>query len=109
MCNDQHLLRMTVNDCKASSRQLTVRLCTSASVLMLASSIRRRLLQWLYTGSTSRQIIDDCICNGLMSKEPDKQIGIKLSLEMNHPSICRIMLAAVVLDAMLVNAAFLGA
>ncbi|GFV53751.1 uncharacterized protein TNCV_4505341 [Trichonephila clavipes] len=40
----------------------------------------------LYTESHSRQIIDGCVCNGLMSTEPGKHIGIKLSFQMNHAS-----------------------
>ncbi|GFY31685.1 transposable element Tcb2 transposase [Trichonephila clavipes] len=41
----RHLLRMAVNDRTASSRQLAVRWSTAKSILMSASSIRRRLLQ----------------------------------------------------------------
>ncbi|GFY35728.1 uncharacterized protein TNCV_4841041 [Trichonephila clavipes] len=33
----------------------------------------------LYTGSPSRQTIDGCVYNGLMSTEPGKLIDIKLS------------------------------
>ncbi|GFT54024.1 transposable element Tc1 transposase [Trichonephila clavipes] len=42
--DDRDLLRMAVNDCTASSRQLTARWATATDVLMSASSIRRRLL-----------------------------------------------------------------
>ena len=46
-----------------------------------------------------------------MSTEHGKLIGIKLSFQMNHASICGIMMTAFVLDqrSMLVNAAFLMA
>ncbi|GFV52940.1 transposable element Tcb2 transposase [Trichonephila clavipes] len=57
----------------------------------------------------SGQNIDGCDCNGLMSTEPGKLIGTKLSFQMNHASICGTMMAAFVLDAMLVNAAFQSA
>ncbi|GFX38299.1 transposable element Tcb2 transposase [Trichonephila clavipes] len=33
------------------------------------------------------QIIDGCICNGLMSTVPGKLIGTKLSFQMNHASV----------------------
>ncbi|GFX17615.1 uncharacterized protein TNCV_474151 [Trichonephila clavipes] len=54
----------------------------------------------------SRQIIDGCVCNGLMNSEPEKLIGTKLSFQMNHVSICGTMMTAFELDAMPVNAAF---
>ncbi|GFS55936.1 transposable element Tcb2 transposase [Trichonephila clavipes] len=63
----------------------------------------------LYTGSPSRQTIDGCVCNGLMSTEPDKLIGTKLSFQMNYASICRTMMAAFLLDAIPLNAAFQSA
>ncbi|GFV85547.1 uncharacterized protein TNCV_3773711 [Trichonephila clavipes] len=63
----------------------------------------------LYTESSSRQTIDGYVCNGLMSTEPGKQIGPKLSLHMKHASICETMIAVFVLDAMPVNAAFQSA
>ncbi|GFS95235.1 putative DD41D transposase [Trichonephila clavipes] len=53
-----------------------------------------------------RKIINGCVCNELMSTEPGKVIGTKLSFQMNHTSICGTMMAAFVLDAMPVNAAF---
>ncbi|GFW56461.1 transposable element Tcb2 transposase [Trichonephila clavipes] len=79
---------------------------------MSALSIRRRLLRrGLRTRVSlyripSRQTINDCVCNGLMSTKPGKLIGTKLSFQMNSASICGTMMAAFVLDAMLVNAAF---
>ncbi|GFW31837.1 transposable element Tcb2 transposase [Trichonephila clavipes] len=42
--DDRHLLRMAMNDSTASSRQLAARWSTATSVLMSASSIRRRPL-----------------------------------------------------------------
>ncbi|GFU51198.1 transposable element Tcb2 transposase [Trichonephila clavipes] len=43
-CDDRRLLRMTVNDCTASSRQLAARWSTVIGVPMSTLSIRRRLL-----------------------------------------------------------------
>ena len=43
--------------------------------------------------------------NALMSTEPGKLIGTKLPFQMNHASVCGTMMAAFVLDTMLVNAA----
>ncbi|GFW70325.1 HTH_Tnp_Tc3_2 domain-containing protein [Trichonephila clavipes] len=103
---------MAVNGRTASSRQLAARWSTDTGVLMSASSIRRRLLhrgllaRCLYTGSSFRLTIDGCVCNGLMSTEPGKLIGTKLSFQMNHASICRTVMATFVLDAMPMNAAF---
>ncbi|GFT32256.1 transposable element Tc1 transposase [Trichonephila clavipes] len=42
--DDRHLLRMAVNDCTASSRQLTASWSSATGVLILASSICRRLI-----------------------------------------------------------------
>ncbi|GFX19726.1 transposable element Tcb2 transposase [Trichonephila clavipes] len=42
--DDRHQFRMAVNDSTTSSRQLTARWSTATSVLILASSISRRLL-----------------------------------------------------------------
>ncbi|PRD31046.1 UNVERIFIED_CONTAM: hypothetical protein NCL1_24552 [Trichonephila clavipes] len=60
----------------------------------------------LYSGSPSRQTINGCVCNALMSTEPGKLIDTKLSFQVYHASICGTMMAAFVLDAMPVNAAF---
>ncbi|GFX21168.1 transposable element Tcb2 transposase [Trichonephila clavipes] len=64
---------------------------------------------WMTEGDDppSRQTVDGCVCNGLMSTELNKLIHTKLSFQMNHASICGSMMAAFVLDAMPVNAAFL--
>ena len=59
-----------------------------------------------YTGSPSQQTIDGYICNGLMSTEPGKLIGSKLSFQMNHFSIWGFMMATFMLDTMVVNTAF---
>ncbi|GFS96691.1 uncharacterized protein TNCV_4754041 [Trichonephila clavipes] len=111
-CDDRRLLRMAVNDRTASSRQLAARWSTATGVLMAASSIRRRLLHRglcarvsLYR-LPSRQTIDGCVCNGLMSTESGKLMGTKLSFQMNHAAIWGILMAAFVLDAMPVKAAF---
>ena len=47
-----------------------------------------------------------CVYSGLMSTEPGKLIGTKLSFQMNHASIYGTIMAAFVLEAMPVNAAF---
>ncbi|GFY02071.1 uncharacterized protein TNCV_5099321 [Trichonephila clavipes] len=60
----------------------------------------------LYTGSPSWQNIDGCVCIELMIPEPGKLIRTKLSFKMNHASMCETMMAAFVLDVILVNAAF---
>ncbi|GFT22410.1 transposable element Tcb2 transposase [Trichonephila clavipes] len=92
---------MVVNDRTASSRQLAARLSTATGVLMSASSIRRRLQpRGLRARVPLRQSIDGCVCGGLTSTEPDKLIGTKLSFQMNYASICGIMMAPFVLDAM---------
>ncbi|GFU72656.1 transposable element Tc1 transposase [Trichonephila clavipes] len=82
-----HLLRMAVNDRKTSSKQLTVCWSTGKSVLMSASSISRRLMhrglraKVLLYRIPSRQTIDDCVCNWLMSTQPGKLIGNKCFLD----------------------------
>ncbi|GFV51516.1 uncharacterized protein TNCV_2908191 [Trichonephila clavipes] len=58
-------------------------------------------------GSHSKQTIN--VCNGLMSTEPGKLIGTKLSFQMNHASVYGTMMATFVLDAMPMNAAFQSA
>ncbi|GFW83827.1 transposable element Tcb2 transposase [Trichonephila clavipes] len=72
----------------APSRQLAARWSTAASVLTSASSIT---------------IV---VCNGLMSTELGKLNGRNLFFQMNHTSISETMMAAFVLDAMPLNAAF---
>ncbi|GFX29849.1 uncharacterized protein TNCV_4749781 [Trichonephila clavipes] len=64
--------------------------------------------QWLTEGDDPPhgKPLTGCVCNGLMSTEPGKLIDTKLSFQMNHTSICWIMMAAFVLDAMPMNAAF---
>ncbi|GFX16724.1 uncharacterized protein TNCV_4187001 [Trichonephila clavipes] len=59
----------------------------------------------LYTGFPSWQTIDGYVYNGVISTEPGKLIGTKLSFQMNHASICGAMMAAFMLDAMPVNTA----
>ncbi|GFY07723.1 uncharacterized protein TNCV_4133201 [Trichonephila clavipes] len=63
----------------------------------------------LYTGPPSLQTTKVCNCIGLISTEPCKLIGTKLSFQKNHASICGTMMAAIVLDALSVNAAFQSA
>ncbi|GFX81431.1 HTH_Tnp_Tc3_2 domain-containing protein [Trichonephila clavipes] len=91
---------MAVNDHTASSRQFAARWSTATAVLISASSVCRRL---------SRQTIDGCVYNGLMSTEPAKLIGTKLSFHMNHASVCETMVAVFVLGTMTVNSAFQSA
>ncbi|GFW54704.1 HTH_Tnp_Tc3_2 domain-containing protein [Trichonephila clavipes] len=81
---------MAENDHTASSRQLTANWSTA-------------------TGSSSRQTIDGCVCNGLISTEPGNLIGTKLAFQINHASFCGTMVTAFVLDAILVNTAFQSA
>ncbi|GFX56888.1 transposable element Tcb2 transposase [Trichonephila clavipes] len=107
--DDRHLLRMAVNDRTASSRQLVYCYrCTNVGFVDVCCTVDC-MQGCLYTGSPSRQTIDGCVCNGLMNTEPGKLIGTKLSFQMNHVSICGTMMAAFVLDAMPVNAAFQSA
>ncbi|PRD33858.1 UNVERIFIED_CONTAM: Transposable element Tcb2 transposase [Trichonephila clavipes] len=110
--DDRHLLRMAVNDRTASSRQLAARWSTATGVLMSASSIRRRLLH-----------------RGLRARMPLYRISLtanhrRLRLQWTHEhrawqaywhqvifsdeSRFNLM-AAFVLDAMPVNAAFQSA
>ncbi|GFY24917.1 transposable element Tcb2 transposase [Trichonephila clavipes] len=99
----------------ASSKKLATLWSTATGVLMPAESIRQRLqLRGLRARVSlysipSRQTIDGCVCNGLLSTEPGKRIGTKLSFQMNHASICGALLAAFVLGTMPVNAAFQSA
>ncbi|GFY18294.1 uncharacterized protein TNCV_2047001 [Trichonephila clavipes] len=113
--DDRHLLHMAVNDHTASSRQLAARWSTIIGALM---RIRQFIdvyctvdcmQECLYAGSPSRQIIDSCVCNGLMSTKPGKLISTKLFFQMNHASNFGNMMAVFVLDAMPVNAAFQSA
>ncbi|GFS85594.1 transposable element Tcb2 transposase [Trichonephila clavipes] len=87
-----------------------------ARVQWNSSTVMRVWKQWSCehrttrkTGFPSRQTTDGCVCNGLMSTEPDKLIGTKLFFQMNHASIYGTIMAAFVLDAMSVNAAFQSA
>ena len=54
---------------------------------------------------TLRQIIDVCVCNGLMSTKPGKVICTKLAFQINHDSICAAM-ASFLLGLIPDNAAF---
>ncbi|GFU49750.1 transposable element Tcb2 transposase [Trichonephila clavipes] len=108
--DEQRTTRKTI-----SGRRKVARRSTATGLPMSASSIRRRLLHRglharvpLYR-IPSRQTIDGCVCNGLMSTEPGKLIGTKLSFQMNHASISGAMMAAFVSDALPVNAAFQSA
>ncbi|GFT84536.1 HTH_Tnp_Tc3_2 domain-containing protein [Trichonephila clavipes] len=108
--DDRHLLRMALSNCTASSRQLAAHCFTATGVLMSTSSVLRRSLnrglraRVTYIGSPSRQTINGCVYNGLMSIEPGKLIGTKLSFQMNHALVCGTMMAAFVSDARPVNA-----
>ena len=81
---------MTVNDHTDSSRQLEARWSTATGVLMLASSIRRRLL---HRELNARMLLYKIPLTEkhrrlhlqwLMSTDPGKLIGTKLSFQMNH-------------------------
>ncbi|GFV36940.1 uncharacterized protein TNCV_4545281 [Trichonephila clavipes] len=82
--DDRHLVCMMVNDRTAASRQLAARWSTATSILMSAS---RQFADvcctvdcvqgFIRTGFPSRQIIDGCVCNGLMNSEPGGLIGNK--------------------------------
>ncbi|GFU75057.1 HTH_Tnp_Tc3_2 domain-containing protein [Trichonephila clavipes] len=107
---------MAVNGHTDSSRQLAARWSTATRVLISAMPTRRRLPRRglrarvpLCRIPPPRQTIDSYVCNRLMSTEPGKLIGTKLSFQMNHVSICGTMMATFVLDAMPVNAAFQSA
>ncbi|GFU30076.1 uncharacterized protein TNCV_3262831 [Trichonephila clavipes] len=63
----------------------------------------------LYTGFSSRQTIEGCVCNGLISIEPGKLIDTKLSFQMNHASIGETIMTGFVLGTMPANAAFQSA
>ena len=60
----------------------------------------------LYIGSLSKQIIDGCVGNDLVSTETYKLIGTKWSFRMNQTSVCGTIMAVFVIDAMAVKAAF---
>ncbi|GFY11222.1 HTH_Tnp_Tc3_2 domain-containing protein [Trichonephila clavipes] len=88
---------------------------TATGALMSPSPIPRRLLHSglrarrpLYR-IPSRQTIDGYVCNGLMNTGPGDLIGTKYSFQMNPASISGAMMAAFVLDALPVNAAFQSA
>ena len=98
---------MAMNDRTAFSRQLAARWSTATGVLMSWSSIHRRLLHHELPARDPLTVIHrHCVCNGLMSTDPGKLIGTKLSFQINHVSISETMKAAFVLDAMPVSAAF---
>ncbi|GFW15761.1 uncharacterized protein TNCV_3582591 [Trichonephila clavipes] len=87
---------MAVNNRTAFSRQLAARWTTATGVLYYDVCCTVYCGQeCLYTGFPSRQTINACVCNELMSK----LIGTKLSFQMNHASIWGIMMAAFVLNA----------
>ncbi|GFX79544.1 uncharacterized protein TNCV_825331 [Trichonephila clavipes] len=80
-CDNRHLLHMAVNDRTffSSSWQYVVLLlqvykCRLRQFVNVCCTVD--CVQWcLYTGFPSRQTIDGCACNVLMSTEPDKLIG----------------------------------
>ncbi|GFV51369.1 hypothetical protein TNCV_5016901 [Trichonephila clavipes] len=65
---------MAVNDHTAFSWQLTARWSTATDVSFVNwSTSSATWIGWqglLYTGYPSRQTINGCVCNGLMSAEP---------------------------------------
>ncbi|GFS86333.1 transposable element Tcb2 transposase [Trichonephila clavipes] len=91
-------------------------LCTSDEEGLIATQIPevstklREHPQLLYIKDhPSWKTINGCVCNGLMSTEPGKPIGTKLSFQINHASICGTIMPTFVLDAMPVKAAFQSA
>ena len=115
-CNNRHLLRMAVNNRTSSFRQLVTRFSVATGILISSSLICKRLL---HRGERSRvllcmilpshQIINGCVCNGLISTEPGKLICIKFSFQIDHTSVCAALIGAFMLNAMPVNAAFQSA
>ncbi|GFW01231.1 uncharacterized protein TNCV_4514301 [Trichonephila clavipes] len=111
--DDRHLLRMAVNGCTVSSRQLAALWPTTTGVLVLTSS--PSAAPWIACKGAFIQDpphgkpLTAASAMGSMSTEPGKLIGIKLSFQMNHASICGTMMVTFVLDAMPVNAAFQSA
>ncbi|GFW42786.1 transposable element Tcb2 transposase [Trichonephila clavipes] len=91
---------MSINDRKASSRQLaahwykdTCVLCQFVDVSCTVDCVH----VCIYAGSPAQPT---CVCNELMSTELGTLNDTKLSFQMNHASICGIMMAAFMLDAM---------
>ncbi|GFU59666.1 uncharacterized protein TNCV_3186341 [Trichonephila clavipes] len=100
--DDRHLLRMALNDLQLPPDSwhyvgllLQVYLCRLRQFVDVCLAVNF-MQRCLYTESPSRQTIDGCVCNGLMSTELDKLIGKMLSFWMNHASICGTMMAAFV-------------
>ncbi|GFX00201.1 transposable element Tcb2 transposase [Trichonephila clavipes] len=112
VCDDRHLLQLVVNDRTPCSRQLGANLSTATGVLMSNSGIRRRLLHRRLRAKVplySTHLLANhrpLRLQWLMSTEPGKLTGTKLSFQMNHASICETMMAPFVLDTMPVNSAF---
>ncbi|GFV57869.1 transposable element Tcb2 transposase [Trichonephila clavipes] len=104
---------MAVNDCTASSRQLAAHWSTDTGVLMSALSIRQRLLhRGLHARVPLYKIPFTANYRWLRlqwTHDHHELIGIKLTFPMNHVSIWGTMMAAFMVDAMPVNAAFLSA
>ncbi|GFX54456.1 uncharacterized protein TNCV_2593901 [Trichonephila clavipes] len=99
--DDRHLLRMEENEGTASNRQLVYCYrCTNVGFVNSSTSAAPWICVQgcLYTGYPSRQTID--VRDTFMSTNPVMLIGIKLSFQMNHASICGTMMAAFVLDAL---------
>ncbi|GFV50779.1 uncharacterized protein TNCV_2214401 [Trichonephila clavipes] len=112
-CDDRHRLRKAVND-RSQAVRSTLVYCYRCTNVGFVNSLTSAA-PWIVCKGTfiqdppSRQTIDFCVCNGLMSPEPGKLIGTKLSFQMNQASICGTMIVEFVLDAMPVNAAFQSA
>ncbi|GFW19609.1 transposable element Tcb2 transposase [Trichonephila clavipes] len=106
---------MALNDRTASYRQLAARWSTATGVLMLASSICRRLLRRGLRASVPLYRVPHTANHRRLSlqwaheHEHGKLIGTKLLFQMNHASICGTMMAVFMLEAMPANAAFQSA
>ncbi|GFT38737.1 transposable element Tcb2 transposase [Trichonephila clavipes] len=109
--DDQHLLRISVNDRTSSSRQSAARCSNATGVLMSASSIHRPLLRsgWvpLYRISHTANHRRLRLQWAHEHRAWQADWHTKLSFQMNHASTCGTMMAAFMLDAMPVNAAYI--
>ncbi|GFT46424.1 uncharacterized protein TNCV_3645751 [Trichonephila clavipes] len=83
---DRYLLCMAMNDRAASTGQLATLWSTTTGILISGCNVNC-VQGCLYAGFPSRQTIDGCVCNRLISTDPSMLIGTNLSFQMNHSSI----------------------